>query len=72
MAKTTVHFHGGTYDGKGRHFEADPAPVLVIPVGDGYFERYRRANETMWAKYDQAEEQAVQIYKFSERFEGVR
>lgn len=58
----TVHFRGGTYDGKGRHFEADPAPVLVIPAGGGFFERYARAGE----------EQGAQIYQFTERFEGER
>ena len=58
----TVLFRGGTYDGKGRHFDADPAAVLVIPVGDGFFERYRRTGE----------EQGKQIYQFAERFEGRR
>ena len=43
-----------------------------VPVGDGYFERYRRTDETVWAKYGQAEEQAARIYRFAERFEGER
>jgi hypothetical protein len=62
MATLDVHFRGGTYDGKGRRFEAEPALVLVIPVGDGFFERYRRLSV----------EQGHQIYEFVERFEGER
>jgi hypothetical protein len=59
---TTVYFHGGTYDGKGRRFDADPALVLVIPTGEGFFERYRVVGS----------EQGHLIYQFIERFEGER
>lgn len=57
-----VHFRGGTYDGKGRRFTAEPAGVIVIPAGDGFFERYRRGDTAGGAL----------IYNFSERFEGER
>ena len=66
MEKTTVHFRGGTYDGKGKHFKSPPADVLVIPVGDGFFERYRRGVGVVEGG------ETVVVYQFAERFEGER
>jgi hypothetical protein len=57
-----VPFRGGTYDGKGRRFGAEPAGVLVVPIGDGAFERYRRSGDTAAG--------GALVYQFVERFEG--
>lgn len=65
----TVHFHEGPENGKGRHFAAEPAEVLVLPLSDGekytgHFARYKRAGEQLPGR--------PLIYKFVEKFEGDR
>jgi hypothetical protein len=60
--KHPIRFRGGAHDGRGKELDAEPAAVIVIPVGDGFFERYKRGRE----------EGGAVVYEFSERFEGQR
>jgi hypothetical protein len=57
-----VHFVAGPYHGKGRNFSANPAEVLVIPVQDGEFARYRRSPEELPGR--------PLVYNFVETFRG--
>lgn len=61
---------GGPLHGRTKAFQSDPAPTLVIPLGDGWFSRYRRSSDQPIAALGNADTPLV--YVFSERFEGQR
>jgi hypothetical protein len=60
-----VHFSGGPHNGNGRRFAAQPADVIVIPLGDGKFARYRKDPRTP------APGQPL-LYSHAETFEGEK
>lgn len=68
----TVHFGGGPFAGKGRHFPGQPAEVLVIPISPdpahpdhGFFARYKRDPRA-------SSPGQPLLYTFVEKFEGER